>query len=47
MYHPVPVESGDETCSVCGDLLRFIAELKKGGVAVDEPGRVGKGDTEV
>jgi hypothetical protein len=47
LYHPVPVESGDETGGVCGDLLCFVAEFEKGSVAVDEPGRVGERDAEV
>jgi hypothetical protein len=47
LYHPVSVKSRDETCSVCSDLLCFIAELEKCSVAVDEPGRVGERDAEV
>ena len=47
MYHPVPVKSGDQTCSICGDLLRFVTKLEKCSVAIDEPGRVGERDAEV
>lgn len=47
MYHPVPVKSGDETCSVGSDLLCFITELEQCSVAVDEPGGVGERDAEV
>ena len=47
MYHPVPVKSGDETCSVGGNLLRFVAKFEKCSVAVNEPRRVGERDTEV
>jgi hypothetical protein len=47
LYHPVPVESGDETCSVSSNLLCFVAKLEKCSVAVDEPRRVGERDAEV
>ena len=47
MHHPVPVKSGDETCSVGSNLLRFVAKLQKCSVAVNEPGRVGERDAEV
>lgn len=47
MYHPVPVKSGNETCSVGSDLLCFIAELEERCVAINEPGWVGERDAEV
>jgi len=47
LYHPVPVKSGDETCSVGSNLLCFIAKLEKCSVTVYEPGRVGERDAEV
>ena len=47
MNHPIPVKSGDETCSIGSDLLCFISELEECSVAVDEPGRVGERNAEV
>ena len=47
LYHPVPVKSGDETCSVGSDFLCLVAKLEECGIAIDEPGRVGERDAEV